>query len=226
MPDPEVEAIGGRRIAGVPLHLVRRALRDPGARAFARGFIEERLLGRSVPPTVERDVVSVVIPCFNHARFLPEAIESALRQRAAVQVIVVDDGSSDRSADIAARYPNVQLLRQGRRGLSRSRNTGLAAASGEFVLFLDADDRLLSGALDALHRAIGETPRAAFAYGRFHDIDEQGRTVAANRPSRRAADDFEALLRSNFICVPGAVLYRTAMVRAAGGFRPGIDAAS
>jgi glycosyltransferase involved in cell wall biosynthesis len=222
----DVEAFGGRRIADVPLHLLRTAVKNSDARAFASGFISERLRTGSPAVNVESGLASVVIPCFNHARFLGEAIDSACAQRRDIQVIVVDDGSTDESSRIAARFPNVELLRQRHRGVSRARNTGLRAAAGEFILFLDADDRLLPRALDVLQQALAGTPGAAFAYGRFHDIDEHGHPLTSERPVRRAQDDFEALVRSNFICVPGAVLYRTAAVRTAGGFTPRIDAAA
>ena len=88
--------------------------------------------------------VSIIIPCYNQAHYLPESIESALRQTLLpLDVIVVDDGSSDDTATVAARYPGVLCLRQRNRGLSAARNAGLDTARGDFVIFLDADDRLL-----------------------------------------------------------------------------------
>lgn len=91
--------------------------------------------------------VSVVIPCYNYAHYLPEAINSALAQDYPnIEVIVVDDGSTDESAAVAGRYKDkVRLLRQSNKGLPAARNAGIRAASGEFVLCLDADDRILAG---------------------------------------------------------------------------------
>lgn len=84
--------------------------------------------------------VSVVIPVFNGERYLAEAIESALSQtHPPHQVIVVDDGSTDCSADIAASH-NVTIIRQPNRGAAAARNAGIAAASGDCLAFLDADD--------------------------------------------------------------------------------------
>jgi glycosyltransferase involved in cell wall biosynthesis len=88
----------------------------------------------------ERGLVSVIVPAYQAEAFLGEALESALGQEGVrVEVIVVDDGSSDRTAEIAASYP-VRLLRQPNRGPAAARNAGLAHASGEFVTILDADD--------------------------------------------------------------------------------------
>ncbi len=85
-------------------------------------------------------LVSVVIPVYNGEAFLDAAITSALSQTyEPIEVIVVDDGSTDRSATIAARHP-VRLYRQPNRGVSAARNTGVAAARGELITFLDADD--------------------------------------------------------------------------------------
>ena len=76
-------------------------------------------------------VVSVVIPCYRQAHFLPEAIESVLAQTYPhFEIIVVDDGSPDDTRAVAGRYPGVRCLRQRNRGLSAARNAGLAAEHG------------------------------------------------------------------------------------------------
>lgn len=84
---------------------------------------------------------SIVITCFNYGQYLAEAIESALAQTVKCEVIVVDDGSSDNSAEIAAKYP-VTVIRQSNQGISAARNAGIALAKGEYILPLDADDRI------------------------------------------------------------------------------------
>ena len=108
---------------------------------------------------------SLIIPTFNHARFVGAAIDSALAQTvSAFEVIVVDDGSTDETPAVLARYAGrVRVLRQENRGLSAARNAGLAAAHGTFVSFLDADDVMaptkLTAQLEVLERshAIGWT---------------------------------------------------------------------
>jgi glycosyltransferase involved in cell wall biosynthesis len=86
--------------------------------------------------------VSVVIPCYNGARFLRETLDSALAQTSpTLEVIVVDDGSTDDSAALAESYgPPVRVIRQPNQGESVARNRGIAEARGEWVAFLDADD--------------------------------------------------------------------------------------
>jgi glycosyltransferase involved in cell wall biosynthesis len=89
------------------------------------------------------DSVSCVIPTFNSARFLAEAVASALAQTLPpAEVIVVDDGSTDETCDIAASFGGkVRLIQQPTAGPSATRNTGIRNAQGDFVAFLDADDR-------------------------------------------------------------------------------------
>lgn len=85
--------------------------------------------------------VSVIIPVHNCEAYIGEAIESVLRQSFRnFEIIVVDDGSSDRSADIAASYPDVRLVRRAHEGVSAARNCGIMEAEADLIAFLDADD--------------------------------------------------------------------------------------
>jgi len=88
--------------------------------------------------------VSVIVPAFNEEDFLGEAIESVLAQTYGnFETIVVDDGSSDATAEIAAGYDGVKLVSQENRGLPCARNAGVKASSGELLAFLDSDDEML-----------------------------------------------------------------------------------
>lgn len=93
--------------------------------------------------------ISCIIPCFNGANFLREAIDSVLAQEyEALEVLVIDDGSTDSSATIAASYgPSVRVISQENRGLTATRNIGIEAATGEAIAFLDHDDMWLPGKL-------------------------------------------------------------------------------
>lgn len=95
--------------------------------------------------------ISVIIPCYNYGRFLPDAVNSVLGQKKdglAVEIIVVDDGSTDDTAAVAQRlWSSIQYIYQENQGLSAARNTGIRAAKGDYLVFLDADDLLTAGTL-------------------------------------------------------------------------------
>ena len=101
-------------------------------------------------------LVSIIIPCYRQGRFLAEAIESALAQSyAAVEVIVVNDGSDDDTDAVARHYAErICYIAQPNCGVSVARNAGMAAARGDFLLFLDADDLLRP---DAVRRMVAAT---------------------------------------------------------------------
>ncbi|MEE0815985.1 MAG: glycosyltransferase, partial [Desulfovibrio fairfieldensis] len=96
-------------------------------------------------------LISVIIPTYNYGRFLPDAVKSVLGQKKdglAVEIIVVDDGSTDDTADVAQRLgSSIQYIYQENQGLSAARNAGIRAAHGDYLVFLDADDLLTSGTL-------------------------------------------------------------------------------
>ncbi len=110
--------------------------------------------------------ISVIIPAYNAAKWLPTAVESVCSQsRPADEILIVDDGSTDGTGDICGTFAgNVRYVRRENGGLSAARNTGVASTSGEWLLFLDADDTLVPGALAALART-AETTTAGVVYG-------------------------------------------------------------
>lgn len=111
--------------------------------------------------------VSIIIPCFNQGEYLEDAIESAWNQtHPPHEIIVVNDGSTDNSAEIAERYmfkqfplleSPVRVIHQVNKGLSSARNTGIMAATGDYILPLDADDILMENAIEVITRKILET---------------------------------------------------------------------
>lgn len=108
-------------------------------------------------------LVSVIIPTYNYAQFLPEAVHSVLRQRANnldVEIIVVDDGSTDNTQDVARQMQrDIVYVRQENQGLAAARNTGLRAARGDYVAFLDADDLYIENTLPSQIRVFVEQPQ-------------------------------------------------------------------
>jgi GT2 family glycosyltransferase/SAM-dependent methyltransferase len=163
--------------------------------------------------------VSTVITTYNHARFLAEAIESALGQTVVpAEVIVVDDGSTDDPGAVVRRYPGVRLIRQSNHGLAAARNTGWRAACGHYVVFLDADDRLMPEALAVNLQRFDEKPDSAFVYGSFYDIDAGGWVRTSPDPRFLAEDAYESFLKTNLVSMHAAVMYRRDCLEEVGGF--------
>jgi glycosyltransferase involved in cell wall biosynthesis len=164
-------------------------------------------------------LVSVVVPCYNQAHYLGEAIESVLAQAdRPLDVVVVDDGATDSTFEIAAGYAEVRCLRQANRGMSAARNAGLRAARGQYVVFLDADDRLLPGALQAGAAVLDANPDVAFTVGRHRRIAADGGPLPAEPRPRVDRDHYVSLVRRCWIAMPATVMYRRAVLDAAGAF--------
>jgi glycosyltransferase involved in cell wall biosynthesis len=133
--------------------------------------------------------ISVIIPCYNSSRFLAESIDSALGQNYAnIEVVVVDDGSTDDSPDIMARYGNrIRIVRQANAGLPAARNAGIQVAVGDLFAFLDSDDwwspNFISRMVEALERS-----DAGIAYCGWQNV---GLPEPRNRPY--VPPDYEAM---------------------------------
>ncbi len=168
-----------------------------------------------------RQLVSVVIPCFDQAHFLPAAIESVLGQTYGhVEVVVVDDGSTDNTPAVVRRYPSVQYVRQENRGLAEARNTGLRESLGDHVVFLDADDLLHPGALSAGVDALEAHPEAAFVFGYSSYLMDDGSEGPAPYTPALGDDCYRELLAGCPIISPAAVMFRRSAFSAAGVFDP------
>jgi glycosyltransferase involved in cell wall biosynthesis len=113
-----------------------------------------------------RAKISVVIPCFNAEQYITAAVRSVLAQDwPNLEIVVVDDGSSDRSAELVRdTFPVVTLLRQANQGVAAARNNGITRAQGDWIAFLDADDIWLPGKLHAQWEMLSATPSARMSY--------------------------------------------------------------
>lgn len=170
-------------------------------------------------PPSETAKVSVVIPCCNQAHFLPDAIESVLAQtHPHLDIVVVDDGSTDNTQQVADRYPGTRSVRQSNAGLSAARNTGIRHTNGDYLVFLDADDRLLPGALHAGLDALRRHPAAALAFGHYRHIDVDGAPLPTPALSGEVPDHYEAMLRTNTVGMPATALYRREVFEHVSGF--------
>jgi glycosyltransferase involved in cell wall biosynthesis len=162
--------------------------------------------------------VAVVIPCYKQAHFLPDAIESVLQQtHAPSEIVVIDDGSPDDVAAVAARYPEVRYIRQRNQGLSAARNTGIRATSSELLVFLDSDDQLLPHAIERGAAHLTARPECAFAAGRLHVVAADGSMLKPWRPLPKTDDYFEHLLINHCGIYPVAAMYRRSAIEAVGG---------
>ena len=128
-------------------------------------------------------LVSVVIPTYNCGQYVEEAVDSALNQKCCgpVEVIVVDDGSTDDTRSRLLKYQDrIRLVPQTNQGSSRARNVGIGFASGEYVAFLDADDRWLPGKLEQQLACFHELEGVEMVFSDFSAIGPDGATIEEN----------------------------------------------
>ncbi len=195
--------------------VLRRALQEP-VRPVA-----------PLPPRIgkrmeeQRLPVSVVIPTYNRAGMLRRALESvaAQRPRLAAEVIVVDDGSDDGTAEVALQAGARLVQHQRNLGLSAARNTGVETASHEWIAFLDSDDEWLPHHLATLwpHRDAHVLLASAALRCRTDSVDDRFQGPVAHRFEVHKAPN-ALIFPGNCVCVSTAMILRSA-VRAAGGFR-------
>ena len=163
-------------------------------------------------------LVSIIIPCYNGETFLRETLESALAQTyPRVEVIVVDDGSTDRSGEIAQAFP-VRYICQPNRGLTPSRNLGIQESRGSYIVFLDADDRLKPDAIEIGLRVLRQHPECAMTVGDHLFVSTDGSYLSGSRKKFLSEGHYEALLQSNFIEMISSVIFRKSVFAAVGAF--------
>jgi glycosyltransferase involved in cell wall biosynthesis len=168
---------------------------------------------------LEQSSVSVVIPCYKQAHFLSEAIESVLAQTyPALETIVVDDGSPDETRQVASRYHAVRYLGQQNQGRAAARNAGFRACEGEYVIFLDADDRLTPRAVEAHLRCFAADPGAGFVVGDLDHIATDGSYTYSPRWPLLTTNHYEELLKANHVANTMAVMFRRSVLEKVGGF--------
>lgn len=165
--------------------------------------------------------VSIIIPNYNHSRFLADAIQSALEQSyPQKEIIIVDDGSTDNCREVVARYGDrVRYIWQENQGLAGARNTGIRASKGELIGLLDADDQWEPEYLEEMVALANQNPAAAVFYCQTRCVDIEGNTLpqVLGGPPVRPSDIYWVLIRSNFI-IPSTVLLCKSIVLEAGLF--------
>jgi len=153
-------------------------------------------------------LVSVIIPSFNHGKYLPDAIKSIwLQAYAAVEIIVVDDGSTDNTEEILSDIPGIKYIYQNNQGLSAARNTGIKNSKGDYMVFLDADDWLLEGAIKTNLDYLKQNTALAFVSGAHEKVFvDAGIIVDEIQPVSN--EHYINLLQGNYIGMHATVMYR------------------
>jgi glycosyltransferase involved in cell wall biosynthesis len=156
----------------------------------------------------ENPLVSIIIPCFNYGRYLPEAFESIFSQSYPnIEIILIDDGSTDNTRQIVERYSNVKYFYQTNQGLSAARNAGIEKSSGDFLVFLDADDLLLPDAITTNLSHLKQNEAFAFVSGAHERMyAEDGRIEEVFQEIK--PDHYNHLLFGNYIAMHASVMYR------------------
>ncbi|WP_309731377.1 polyketide synthase [Chamaesiphon sp. OTE_75_metabat_556] len=174
--------------------------------------------------------VSIVIPAYNSSEFLPAAIESVLAQTypaSAIEIVIVDDGSTDDTKAVCDRYPTVTYIYQANQGVSVARNHGAQASKGEYLLFLDSDDRLLPAAVEIGVAAIQDRLEVGFVFGRYlyQLLRADGSYTTEDTFDRQPARaDYATILADKHRLQCACILLRRMAFESVGGFDPNLAA--
>ena len=169
--------------------------------------------------------VSAIIPTYNCAHLLPQAIESAIHQSHRLQeIIVVDDGSTDNTEECVRPFlSQIRYVKQENRGLAGARNRGIRESTAEFVAFLDADDVWLFEKTEKQLSAFRSSPDAALTFTDARVLSPSGKTMPTfmNGKDAREGYVFDVLLRSSFI-LPSTAMIRRSCLEDVGLFDEGL----
>jgi len=161
--------------------------------------------------------VSLIIPTFSRPHLLPRSVESALKSGSGVEVIVVDDASTDETASVCRTLRDIKYVRlDSNRGVAGARNEGISASTGEYIGFLDDDDLRLPDSIDPQVKLLEAHRDAGMVYGRALYGDEQCRPKGGSYPDECPQGDiFWELMEWNFVpCL--TVIFRRACLERVG----------
>lgn len=169
-------------------------------------------------------MISIVIPAYNYAHFLPDAINSVVQQDVAdIEVLIFDDCSTDDTQAVAESFcrkdPRIKYFRNAQNlGATPNVNQSMRRASGEYVVLLGADDMLEPGSLNTLKTALDQHPECGYAFGRYTMLGSTGRTIPLqhpgwwNRDYFGERDEFPELLKFDLYINIGASMFRRSLI--------------
>jgi glycosyltransferase involved in cell wall biosynthesis len=169
--------------------------------------------------------VSVIIPTYNSARFLGDAIDSVLAQTYEdFEILVIDDGSTDDTRMATRRYGSaIRYSFQANQGVSAARNRGISEASGGWIAFLDSDDIWAASKLTRQMEALRARPACGVCHTAFVRLEADGTTAALPRSTAGTPVLPELLLVGNVVGTPSTVVCRRSLLLRAGGFDPALS---
>ncbi len=165
--------------------------------------------------------VSVVIPAYNAMTYLPETVESVLKQTFTdFEVLIVNDGSSDHVVQWVSQVsdPRVRLISQANQGLPGARNTGIAHAQGEYVAFLDADDLWEATKLEKQVRCLENKPAVGLVYTWTALVDQWGKPMGRVLASHAEGDVWEHIVVDDIVCNGSTAMVRRSCFETVGLF--------
>lgn len=170
--------------------------------------------------SISLPTISVIIPTYNCDRYIVQAIDSVLAQKNCdYEVIVIDDGSSDRTGDVLEPYnARISYVRQKNQGVAAARNRGIAEAKGELIAFLDADDYFLPGKLAAQSAIFAKQSNLGIVNSGWLRVSSQGEKLLEVRPwSKSPQLNLEDWLQWRPV-LPSAMMFRREWLEYVGGF--------
>lgn len=168
-----------------------------------------------------KPLISIVIPCYNRELYIKDAINSALAQTYDnIEIIVVDDGSTDNSVSVLSEYGNrIKLIQQTNKGVSAARNKGLSLASGDYVVFLDSDDWISNDLIENHVKAAEKWPEVDIFCSDFKNIDEKNKLGILNKsnwPDKPESPiELFLLFPPPF---PACEMYKASTIKSLGGY--------
>ena len=157
---------------------------------------------------------SIIIPAYNAIKYLPDTLESVLKQTFTdFEILIINDGSSDNVVEWFTNItdPGIKLISQSNQGVSAARNTGIAEAKGEYIAFLDADDLWSPTKLEKQLQCFANNPSLGLVHTAMTLVDEKGNSLGRTFTSNVEGDALKLLLENNTIVTSSVIVRRNCL---------------